>query len=152
MQITSKEDLIRELAEMLDFSDIESCPYVDLTNQEVSVHLDYSVDPSLKEYIEGHKIVNIESKRSDDEYEIMLAFARSRNDRERKKIIQAISGRRPFRAFDNCVDMLGISDDWYKFKDEAFKQFVEDILEEYEIDFVDGKIVCSNPNRIETVF
>lgn len=149
--ITSKEQLIKELAAYLDMSNPNSWPYVDLTAQVVDQHLDPDyVDVDVEEELDGHELVDVEPKSSHDGYEMMEDFARTRNDYECGRIFRAISGRKPFRAFRVCVETLGILEEWYAYKNDAMLKMAEAVLEDHEIDFVDGKIVCTNPQNIRT--
>ena len=153
MKITSKEELTKEIAEFYDMSNIESWPFVDLTDQCVGQHIDPSyAEPDIEKEMDGHEIVNFDYKSSHEEYDIMENFARTRNDHEREKIFRAISGRKPFRAFRSCVEMLGIINDWYAYKDAAFIEIAKDMMEAEGVDFVDGKIVCTKPQNVTTYY
>jgi len=78
-RITSKEKLIERLAEELDMSNAESGPFVDLTDQTVGMSFDSSIgDPSLDEDLDGHELVDIEPKSSQDGHEMMEDFAKFR--------------------------------------------------------------------------
>ena len=150
-KISNKEELVKELADVLDWVDVNSWPYVDLTAQTVGQHVNPDFgDPSLEEELDGHELVSVEPRSSRDSYAIMEDFARARNDHERGRIFCAISGRKPFRAFRVCVETLGILEDWYAYKNDAMRQLAEAVLQDYDINFVDGKIVCTNPQNIHT--
>ena len=150
-RIKSKEELIKNLAEELDMSNTESWPFVDLTDQTVGMRFDSSIgDPSLVEDLDEHELVDIEPISSREGYEMMEDFARTRNDDECNKIFRAISGHKPFRSFRVCVETLGILNDWYTFKNAAMLKKAEEILSDYDLDFIDGKIVCNNPKNVLT--
>lgn len=125
--------------------------YVDLTAQEVGQHVNSDYDcEGIEEELDGHELVDIEPKSSHEGYEMMEDFARTRNDSECSKIFRAISGHKPFRSFRVCVETLGILDEWYAYKNDAMLKMAEAVLEDHDIDFVDGKIVCTNPKNIYT--
>ena len=149
--IHSKHQLIKEIAESLDCSSQSSNPYVDLTSQIVSEHIDSDWgEPELEEDLDGHELVELGSVDSHEAFEIMERFARSRDERECEKIINALSGYKPFRSFRVCVETLGILQEWYAFKGEEMIEMAKDLMESYGIDFVDGKIVCTKPDNVST--
>ena len=60
-KITSKEQLIKVLADELDACFDQSYPVVDLTDQIVATVMDsaYS-DPSVNDWLHGHEVASIE--------------------------------------------------------------------------------------------
>ena len=149
--ITSKQELIARLAEEIDMSNEECWPYVDLTAQDVGLRFDSAwADTECDADLDGHELVEFEAKSSREGFEVMDDFSRTRSDYEFKKLFRALSGHKPFRAFRACVEELGILDDWYKFKDEAMLKMSEGVLSDYGVDFIDGRIVCTNPRNVHT--
>ena len=121
--ITNKQELIERLAEEIDMSNDESWPYIDLTAQDVGLRFDSAwADKECDADLDGHELVEFEAKNSQE----------------------------PFRAVRACVEELGILDDWYKFKDEAMLKMSEGVLSDYGVDFIDGRIVCTNPRNVHT--
>jgi hypothetical protein len=62
-----------------------------------------------------------------------------------------LSRRHPFRGFRAEVQYLGILQEWYDFKNKAYEEFAEERLNDADVDFVDGRIVCTNPKNIQVV-
>ena len=152
IKIDSWEKLVSEFADMLDSSNMEAWPYVDLTDQSVGVHVDLNWgDPTCEEGLNGHELVEIEPKSSHEGYELMERFAETRPEAQADKIYQALHRRHPFSTFRHAVEDLGILQEWYDFKDKALEELAEERLRDYDIEFRDGKIVCTNPKNI-TVF
>ena len=149
--ITSKQELIARLAEEIDMSNDESWPYIDLTAQDVGLRFDSAwADTECDADLDGHELVEFEAKSSHEGFEIMDDFSRTRSDDEFKKLFRALSGRKPFRAFRACVEELGILDDWYEFKNAAMLKMAEGELADHDVDFVGGRIVCTNPKNVST--
>ena len=73
-KITSKEQLIKALADELDDCFDLSYPVVDLTDQIVATVMDsaYS-DPDVNDWLHGHEVVSIEPLDSHESYSIMGA-------------------------------------------------------------------------------
>ena len=150
-KITSKEQLIRKLADELDDCFDQSYPVVDLTDQIVATVMDsaYS-DPDVNDWLDGHEVVSIEPLDSHESYSIMERFALSRPDGQSQRLRDALSMRRPFRMFKDMVDRLGIAEEWYAWRDEALLRHAEESLEFYGIAFMDGRIVCTNKKNVHT--
>ena len=75
-KITSKEQLIKELADEFDGCFDQSYPVVDLTDQIVATVMDsaYS-DADVNDWLHGHEVVSIEPLDSHESYSIMERFA-----------------------------------------------------------------------------
>ena len=150
-KITSKEQLIKVLADEFDACFDQSYPVVDLTDQIVATVMDsaYS-DPDVNDWLHGHEVVPLEPLDSHESYSVMERFALSRPDGQSQRLRDALSMRRPFRMFKDTVDRLGIAEEWYAWRDEALLRYAEESLEFYGIDFIDGRIVCMNKKNVHT--
>ncbi len=72
------------------------------------------------------------------EYSIMERFCYSIDDeRMQDSLLRAISGKGAFRRFKDRVAELGVRDDWFAFRDAAFKKIAVDFLESRQIAFID---------------
>ena len=152
IKIDSWETLVSEFADMLDSSNMEAWPYVDLTDQSVGTHVNSNyADPTCEEGLNGHELVEIEPKSSHEGYEIMERFAATRSEAQADKIYRALNRRHPFSTFRYAVEDLGILQEWYDFKNKALEELAEERLCDYDIKFKDGKIVCTKPENV-TVF
>ena len=152
IKIDSWEKLVSEFAQELDMSNMEAWPYVDLTDQSVGTHINAAyADPTCEEDLNGHELVEIEPKSSREGYAFMERFAETRPEAQSDKIYQALNRRHPFSTFRYAVEDLGILQEWYDFKNKALEELAEERLRDYDIEFRDGKIVCTNPENI-TVF
>lgn len=133
-------------------SNLESRPYVDLTDQNTGTHVNSMYgDPTCEEDLNGHELVEIDPKDSHEGYELMERFAESRPGAESEKLFQALNRRHPFSTFRYAVEDLGILQEWYDFKNKALEELAEERLRDHGIEFKDGKIVCTKPENI-TVF
>ena len=90
-KITSKEQLIRKLADELDDCFDQSYPVVDLTDQIVATVMDsaYS-DPDVNDWRHGHEVVSIELLDSHESYSVMERFALSRPDGQSQRLCDAL--------------------------------------------------------------
>lgn len=58
-----------------------------------------------------------------NEYEMMEDFCYSIKDNRKKDVLlNAIRGRGAFRRFKDKVDHLGISEEWYQYRNECYKR------------------------------
>ena len=110
----------------------------------------FAVDPDAERQFDGHKIVYIDAVSSREGFEIMRDFSDRCGERQRTRLMHALSKRHPFRVFKNVVSDLGLLDEWYAFKNNAYREIAQSRLEDCEIDFIDGKIVCGNNDNIST--
>lgn len=73
-----------------------------------------------------------------NEYDIMEDFCNSiSNDRISNALLNAIEGRGAFRRFKDAIIRYNIEVNWYKFKEEAFKQIAIRWCEDNGIHYVD---------------
>ena len=150
-KIKNKEQLIKALADEFDSCFDQSYPVVDLTDQTVATVMDSACsDPGVNDWLHGHEVVPIEPLDSHESYSVMERFALSRSNGQSQRLRDALSMKHPFRRFKDTVDRLGIAEEWYAWRDDALLQHTEESLEYYGIDFIDGKIVCTNKKNVHT--
>ncbi|MGA2706452.1 MAG: UPF0158 family protein [Isosphaeraceae bacterium] len=96
------------------------------------------VMPKVKEALESEDHFKLPGKYEIHEWSIMEEFAHSVDDEEASdELLTAIHGPGAFRYFKDTVRRLGIQQDWYRFRDEAFKEIARDWLEAKGIPFVE---------------
>lgn len=132
------EDIIKEIAELVDRDEVV------FLHKETREILSYPIadGPSDEEfdYIEQEvmEVINIASDSyirfdppdSDESYQIMEVFVETLEDAHLKaRLTDALASRKPFRNFRNALQIEGIEDDWYNYKDAYFQVYVSDKLE-----------------------
>lgn len=148
-KIGSHEELVSELCDALESSNDEAKPCIDLTDQVVTVHFDRMwMSDDMLAGMDGHEIVDIEPVSSREGFRIMEDFAAGRTEGQQRRLYNALSGKHPFRVFQQALTELGSLDDWYAFKGKAYVALAEERLADSDIEFVDGKIVCHNKQLI----
>ena len=71
-----------------------------------------------------------------NEYAIMERFCLSLEEETlRDKIYVAIKGSGAFQRFKNNINNYGIADDWYKYKDEAFREIAIEWCKENNLEY-----------------
>jgi len=96
------------------------------------------VMPKIKEALESKDYLKLPGKYEIHEWSIMEEFAHSLDDEEASdELLTALHGRGAFRYFKDTVRRLGILQDWYRFRDEAFKEIARDWLQANDIPFVE---------------
>jgi len=74
------------------------------------------------------------SKYEIHEYEIMKSFCYTVEDDElRDRLLYGISGRGAFRIFKDTIYEHGITDDWYEYRYQAFREIAKNWLESHNI-------------------
>lgn len=147
-KITSRRDLAEVLSDQLDSISDESSVYVDLTAQEVFVHVPVEYTGVTDEEYDGHEVVRMEPFNSNEGFDVMEDFARSRPDALANPLLKALSKSHPFKMFRYALEDSGQLQDWYAFKNKAYADLAEARLEECCIDVVDGKIVCGDKSVV----
>lgn len=72
------------------------------------------------------------------EYSIMESYCYSIEDDDlRDRLIGAIRGRGAFRYFKDLVFEYGIRDEWFAYRDQAFKEIAINWLERHGVAYID---------------
>lgn len=148
-KINDRESLVGALAEALDSAMEEFEVFVDLTAQTADVFIPTEISGEPNTNLDGHELVWIEKVSSREGFEIMRDFAEQYEGEVRQRLARALSGRRPFRSFKDALIEEGLCDTYYAFKDKAYRELAESRLQDADIDFVDGKIVCSEKQHVD---
>lgn len=86
----------------------------------------------------GDGYIGIPSKHEIHEYNMMSKFVFSMDDdRINQRLSQAISGRGAFRRFKDTAIQLDVIDEWYKFRDDAYKEIAIDFCKENTLEYID---------------
>lgn len=71
-----------------------------------------------------------------DEYDIIQAFCKQEDDAESRLILlELIKGHGAFRRFRSAIERLGLLDEWYAFKDNAYRDAAVKLCERLEISY-----------------
>jgi len=90
------------------------------------------------EIMETDKYVQLPSSFEIHEYKIMERFCFSIADQEvSERLCSAIRGSGAFRRFKDNILRLDLEDEWYKFRDEEYKEIAIDWCRENGVEFVD---------------
>lgn len=94
---------------------------------------------------DGHRIVRIEPMPSWQSFQIMEDFADSVSDFKAKgKLFSALSRRHPFSSFQDALCYTGLCEEWFAFKNERMKYWVERWMEDNEVTYTDDCAGCDN--------
>lgn len=90
------------------------------------------------EILETDHYLALPTKYDIDEYSIMERFSRTvADDDMRDNLCDAIRGRGAFRYFKDKIHEYGISDDWYKYRDDALREIAIAWCEEKGIQYTE---------------
>lgn len=95
-----------------------------------------------KEVIESDDYLPLPSKFDIHEYHIMEDFCYAvADDKIREDLLDKIRGSGAFRRFKDAIQMNGIEEDWYSFRQEALEKIAIEWLEANKIPYVknDGR-------------
>ncbi|MCL2221464.1 MAG: UPF0158 family protein [Oscillospiraceae bacterium] len=78
------------------------------------------------------------NERDFDEYRIMANFAESISNPHKSELLcVALEGRGAFRRFKDTLHRVDLTEDWYKWKNEAFVEFAREWCVDNEIEYLD---------------
>ena len=89
----------------------------------------------VKAYLENpDDYLALPSQHDVNEYEMMEDFASNQADEKiAGQLLISLRGQGAFRRFKDNVNLLDIEKEWYKFRDEKYKQFALEWCEENDI-------------------
>ena len=144
----TRDELLGEIAIALQQHFTEGAHYYDKTDDRVVFLLDEELDEELgpedfpyweKEGFEiarTHDLIPIEPVESWKGYSIMEDFAsQCGNEKIQSQLFQALNRKHPFSKFRYAVEVNGVLDDWYAFKDAAYRKLAEEWLEDNHLPF-----------------
>jgi hypothetical protein len=89
-----------------------------------------------REILESDDFLALPNKFDIHEYSIMEDFCFSvADDKIRGSLLDKIRGSGAFRRFKDAIQMNGIEEDWYSFRQEAFEKIAIDWLEDNKIPY-----------------
>ena len=133
-----------DLLEAYEFGSSEIDYYIDTKTNKVVLHIDeaYDGDPGetkLEKKIEKYpdRFISIPKRESGDEYEWMVEFTESLDDKSLKEnLFIALDGRGAFRRFKNVLlNYPEKREEWFKFRDKKMKQEILEWCKENEIEY-----------------
>ena len=96
--------------------------------------------PKVLEAVHEPEWLPLPSQSEIHDYEIMEAYCHSvEDDDQREQLLRAIRGRGAFRYFRDTADRLGLTEDWYAYRDEAYEDIAVEWLEAHDIPYVREK-------------
>jgi hypothetical protein len=93
--------------------------------------------PRVYEAVHEPEWLTLPSQWDIHEYEMMEKFCYSiEDDDHREQLLRAIQGKGAFRYFRDTCDRLGLTEDWYAFRDQAYEEIAVRWLEARDIPYV----------------
>lgn len=91
----------------------------------------------VRRALESADLLALPSKFDLHEWEILRRFSSSQPEPARGYLLDAIHGRGAFRAFRRTLELVDLRDEWFRFREDALRQFAMDWLNENRIAFTD---------------
>lgn len=93
--------------------------------------------PTVRETVHDPQWLELPSKWDIHEYKMMERFCYTvENDSQQEQLLRAIRGKGAFRYFRDTTERLGLTQDWYDFRDRAYENIAIEWLEAHDIPFV----------------
>ncbi|MGM0589645.1 MAG: UPF0158 family protein [Bacteroidota bacterium] len=122
----------------------EDNPDLDLAAEMMGVE-DADMEPYYHAYNDHEPWIALPTSWDIHDYSIMQDFCWSIDDEEQQdQLLSAIRGRGAFRMFRDTVDRLGLLQDWYDFKNDAYRNIAINWLVANDISYIDDRKDHSN--------
>ncbi|MBR4610608.1 MAG: hypothetical protein IKO38_09190 [Erysipelotrichaceae bacterium] len=128
------------IIEGMEFSNDEIRAYYDPKNNELKYFGDYmDLDEEEREEEEyNDDLIGLPDHYDINEYSMMEEFVEGIEDpKDYNCMAIAIQGRGAFRRFKDMAINLGLIEDWYKFRDEKYKEIAREWCENHNINYVE---------------
>ena len=131
---------VEDIATALDESFNDWQQFLNIQTGEIEVLSNdrlLDTDEELAKKIDtSNDYIKLPSQYDLNEYQIMENFADNVNDvRIAKKLWIALNGRKPFRRFKDTINYLGIAQDYYKFRFQAYLDIAVEWCEDNKIPY-----------------
>ena len=131
---------VEDIATALDESFNDWQQFLNIQTGEIEVLSNdrlLDTDEELAEKIDtSNDYIKLPSQYDLNQYQIMENFADNVNDvRIAKKLWIALNGRKPFRHFKDTINYLGIAQDYYKFRFQAYLDIAVEWCEDNKIPY-----------------
>jgi len=146
MQILSEEahTYINKLTGELITITNDDIALSEVDEQEDSFEWQEEIIQTTRKVLSSDDYVGIPSKFDIDEYEIMERFCLSVPDESiSDDLLGQIRGSGAFRRFKDTIYHYGIEKDWFKFRDEAYKEIAISWLESNGFAYADDLNISS---------
>jgi hypothetical protein len=144
-----------DLIEGMDFQSDEQSSFLNLTTGEVVSITDEELraaenDEPLEDFpewqhdaihmakdiLETNRYLRLPDRFEMHEYQIMERFCLSMDDEDmRDDLCDAIRGRGAFRRFKDRMQLYGLADEWYRYRDAALREIAVAWCEEHGIPY-----------------
>ncbi|WP_371069449.1 UPF0158 family protein [Sediminibacillus sp. JSM 1682029] len=72
-----------------------------------------------------------------NEYDIMEDFCYRQPEHTRGKLLSVIKGRGAFRRFKDTIIDFDIRNEWFEFRDQAYREIAKEFCEKHNIEYID---------------
>ena len=90
---------------------------------------------AVADRLESHDCYRLPTSYEIHDYDIMTDFIKTQSGEVFYRLSSAIKGRGVFRRFKDMLYHLGLEQQWYAFKADAYKKIAIEWCEEHNIDF-----------------
>ncbi|MCL1983223.1 MAG: UPF0158 family protein [Clostridiales bacterium] len=127
---------LEDVAEELDMAFDDSTTYYNTETGEFTYCSDYFSSEMDSVEFEDEKYIALPSRYDIREYDMMAEFADDVCDEHKSELLSvALEGEGAFRRFKDTLSRVGLEDDWYRFKEEAYIEVARKWCQDYEIPY-----------------
>lgn len=133
------QEKIREMADLLDAGQKvwfhrqtrEVLSHPDPAHYDFDSEYDYLIEEVMDEVmLDFDQYLEIPTLSSTETYKLMEDYADTLlDDRLRRRLFDALGGKKPFKFFRMAIDEADLTDDWYTYRDARLQDYVMSKLE-----------------------
>ncbi|WP_208585584.1 UPF0158 family protein [Gracilibacillus suaedae] len=87
---------------------------------------------------EEDKYIALPSSFEIDEYEMIENFCLQVKDSQKREVLlDKIKGRGAFRRFKDTISAFGLSQEWYDYRSQCYKEYAIEFCDRFDIDYKD---------------
>ena len=130
---------LQEVVDAMDMANQESENYLDLETGEIvcisEIAMSMNEQQELSDQLDEHGCVQLPSSYEVRDYDILTDFIETLPDDAQDKLWPQVQGRGVFSRFKNAIIQLGIDQDWYAFREDAYRKIASEWCEDNGIEY-----------------
>ena len=115
---------IREIMDGMEMVDDQTTVYYDTKTGQLILDCDASYglnEVSSEELANNKRYLQLPDRFEINEYHMVEAFIADQSEENANRLFRAIQGRGAFRRFKDLIDELGLSEAWYEFRENCYR-------------------------------
>lgn len=129
---------LKDILDALDMTDDSSEAFLNKRTGEIewiAEYMDSDEREEVSERLDEDGFIRLPTQFDIHEYEIMRDFVETLSDSPKDWLADALTGRGAFQRFKRGIRRFGIEQDWYDYRDSAYRQIAEEWCQDNGLEF-----------------